>query len=468
MRPTILLFISLAWATSGLAQQTQGAKGFTGLGLADVPGSGGVQVGMVKPAGPAERAGVKPADIITAIDGTPVDQAARATRMVTSMAPNQTVRLSIIRKSGGSARRLTIPIVVGASNVGGGTAPGAPPSVIQSPSHPRPATVPSSPSATPSTPVRPLTVSGYVQLTDPLEKAFTVDVPSGWRSEGGLARRAALQINPYVRSLSADKMTYLMLGEPTLPSFSPPSQMGNAIGHPEGTLYDAGLGGRALVLHYMPGTAFARMYGQTVLQGVCPGLRFASTHDRPDLARIANANWPTVIPSSSAGGEARFTCTHNHQEMEARLEAVTRTTRDNVMWGVILLQGFITPRSQADKAEEILIHIGRSIKFSQAWMQMQNNLSQQAAEAINRRMQGTFRRQQAFVQKLNSVDEDFESMDELVSGFSSYHDERTGNNYFLSNTNGQAWIDDDTGRIILSPTKPLWGPAYRPLAHGSR
>jgi hypothetical protein len=288
-----------------------------------------------------------------------------------------------------------------------------------------------------------------------LEKAFTVDVPSGWRSEGGLARRAALQINPYVRSLSADKMTYLMLGEPTLPSFSPPSQMGNAIGHPEGTLYDAGLGGRALVLHYMPGTAFARMYGQTVLQGVCPGLRLASTHDRPDLARIANANWPTVIPSSSAGGEARFTCTHNHQEMEARVEAVTRTTRDNVMWGAILLQGYIAPRSQADKAEEILIHIGRSMKFSQAWIQMQNNLSQQAAEAINRRMQGTFRQQQAFVQKLNSVDEDFESMDELVSGFSSYHDERTGNNYSLSNTNGTAWIDDDTGRIILSPTKPL-------------
>jgi hypothetical protein len=154
--------------------------------------------------------------------------------------------------------------------------------------------------------------------------------------------------------------------------------------------------------------------------------------------------------------------------MEARVEAVTRTTRDNVMWGAILLQGYIAPRSQADKAEEILIHIGRSMKFSQAWIQMQNNLSQQAAEAINRRMQGTFRQQQAFVQKLNSVDEDFESMDELVSGFSSYHDERTGNNYSLSNTNGTAWIDDDTGRIILSPTKPLWGPAYRPLTHGSR
>src|SRR5450631_810146 len=113
-------------------------------------------------------------------------------------------------------------------------------------------------------------VSAYTRLTDPLEQAFSLDVPAGWRSEGGLARRAALQINPYVRSLSPDKITYLILGEPTLPSFTPPSQMGNAIGHPEGTLYDAGLGGLALVLRYLPGAAFARAYGQTALQSVCP------------------------------------------------------------------------------------------------------------------------------------------------------------------------------------------------------
>src|SRR3984885_6355837 len=126
-----------------------------------------------------------------------------------------------------------------------------------------------------SSPSGSLSVSGYVRLTDPLEQAFSLDVPAGWRSEAGLARRAALQINPYVRSLSPDKMTYLMLGEPTLPSFGPPSQMGNVIGHPEGTLYDAGLGGLTLVLRYLPGAQFARVYGQTALQSLCPSLKFA-------------------------------------------------------------------------------------------------------------------------------------------------------------------------------------------------
>jgi len=314
------------------------------------------------------------------------------------------------------------------------------------------------------------TVSGYTRVTDPLEQAFTVEVPIGWRSAAGLARRAALQINPYVRSLSPDKMTYLIIGDPILPSFSPPSQMGNAIGYTEGKLYDTGLGGVALVMHYLPGAEFARAYGETMLQGLCPSLKFSSANDRPDLARIASALAPTVIPSRVDGGEARFTCMHNKQEMEVRVNAATRITRDNLMWAVILLGGFIAPKGHAEEAEQIMTHVANSMTFSQAWIQMQNSLSQQAAEAINRRLQETLRQERAFIQNLNSVDEGFESMDELISGFSTYHDAKTGNDYSLSNTNPYKWIDDSTGRIISTPTnnKPIWGPAFSALSHGTQ
>jgi hypothetical protein len=308
-------------------------------------------------------------------------------------------------------------------------------------------------------------VSGFVRLTDPLEQSFTVETPSGWRSEAGLARRSALQINPYVRSLSPDKMTYLMIGEPTIPSFTPPSQMGNAIGYREGKLYNAGLGGLALVMHYMPGPEFARAYCETVLGGMCPSFRYTSAQPRPDLARAADALIPTVIPSRSDGGEARFSCLHNHQEMEARVEAVSRITRDNVGWAVIYLQAFIAPKGQGEQAEATLKHIIGSVKYSDAWIRMQNNLSQEAARQINLRMQEMFRQEQAFMQKLNSVDENFESVDELISGFSTYHDDRTGNNYSMSNTNPSKWIDDSTGRIISTATntKPLWAAGYRAL-----
>jgi hypothetical protein len=308
---------------------------------------------------------------------------------------------------------------------------------------------------------------GYVTITDPLEKAFTVEVPAGWRSEVGLARRAALQINAYVRSLSPDKMTYLLIGEPTMPSFTPPSQMGNAIGYREGKLYNSGLGGIALVMHYLPGATFARTYGETALAGLCPGLKFAGMQDRPDLAHKAETLLPTPIPSRYDGGEARFTCTHNKQGMDVHIEAATRTTRDGIMWNVLLLYAYIAPKTQSEQARTTLLHVLDSFKFSPQWIQMQNNLSQHAAQSINQRMQEFFRQQEAFMQKLNSVDENFQAMDELITGYSTYHDAATGKNYSLSNTNPFKWIDPGTGRIISTQTesKPMWAAGYDEMKH---
>ena len=311
----------------------------------------------------------------------------------------------------------------------------------------------------------PPAASGYVTLTDPLEKAFTVEVPAGWRSEAGLARRAALQINPYLRSLSPDKMTYLIVGEPTLPVFSPPSQVSNAIGYREGKLYDSGLAGLALVMHYLPGATFARYYGETALPGLCPGFKFIAAQNRPDLARKAESLLPTPIPSRYDGGEANFTCIHNKQQMDVHIEAATRTTRDGIMWNVLLLYAYVTPKADSQHAMATLQHVLDSFKFSPAWIQMQNSLSQQAAQSINNRMQDFFRQQQSFMQKLNAVDQNFQSMDEIVSGNSTYHDSATGNNYSLSNTNAFKWIDPSSGRIISTPTdsKPSWAAGYQQL-----
>jgi len=464
LRSATFLLIFFGLLVSAIAQTS--AKGFIGVALTEASGpAGGATVAIVKPGSPADQAGVKPGDIVVAINDTPVDGVATMTYMIGALAPNQIARLSVIRGRNWSAQRFTIGVVVGSPDgAAQPTATAAPPAVPSS-SFPMPASNPSADvTSAPSSSMGTLAVSGYTHLTDPIEQSFTVDVPAGWSSAAGLARRSVLQINPYVRSLSPDKMTYLLIGEPTLPSFTPPSRMGNAIGYREGKLYDAGLGGLALVMRYLPGAEFARSYGQTMLKGLCPDLQFVGAQDRPDLARKAESLFPTVIPSRCDGGEARFTCTHNKQEMEVRVEAATRVTRDNVMWNVLLLQAVITPKGRLDQAEETLIHMGKSISFSPAWIQMQNNLSAQAAVAINRRMQEFFRQERKFIQNLNSVDENFSSMDEIISGFSTYHDERTGNDYSLSNTNPNKWIDDSTGRIISTPTnsQPGWG-TYRLL-----
>ena len=428
------------------------ARGFIGVGLADpANGHAGAVVTQVQPGGPADKAGLKPGDTVIAINGTPIDRPPTMTRIVTSMAPNETARLSIVRTSG---ERRTIAIIV-ASPPGRPAAPA--PSTSAAP--PPPA------AASPATPLKPLTVSGYSRIDDPLEHAFTVEVPTGWRAEAGLVRHAALQINPYVRALSPDRMTYLAIGDPSMPGFVPQSEVDRAIGRREGLVFDSGVGGISMILHYIPGPEFARRYGEIAIGSVCPALRFVSGKDRPDLAKTLDAVLPTVIPSRTDGGEAVFTCIHGKQEMEARMDAVTRITKDNVGWGVIGLGSFIAAKSQADQAHAILQHIVESMKWSQAWVNKQNSLSQAAALAINQRAQETLRQNAAVIQKLNAVDENFEAMDNLINGEAKYHDSRTGADYVLGNTNPYKWIDDRTGRIISTPTNvlPPFGYGYRPL-----
>ena len=61
------------------------------------------------------------------------------------------------------------------------------------------------------------------------------------------------------------------------------------------------------------------------------------------------------------------------------------------------------------------------------------------------------------IEKLNASDESFDSVDDIVSGYSTYRDEQTGNTYKLSSTNPGKWMTD-SGRILSTPDNnpPPW------------
>lgn len=416
-------------------------KGMIGLGAKDA--TNGAEVGVLTPGGPAEHAGVRIGDVITAVNGVPVRNTTAMTHAVRGLAPGQTARLSLLRGS----QRMTLSVVIGAA--GGGTPAAQPASV---------------PAAAPSGPAKPISVSGYTTFSDPLENAFTMQAPTGWHTVGGMARRAALQINAFLRSVSPDKMTYLMVGEPTLIGYVPPAPWRTAAGYPEGKVFDSGLGGLSMVLRYKNGSDFARLYGQSTLQSLCSNLHFTGSRERADMADNADKLVPSAFPAISSGGEARFSCTHGGQEMEGRMEVVTRIARDQTMWNVIFLKGFLAPKSQADKAEEILTHVGGSFTYNAAWSRRQSALDKAAADEINRNIKRYFQQEQPIIRSMNESDESFSSMDDIVSGYSTYHDSATGNDYKLSNVNPYKWSDPSTGRVVSTPDNipPAWG-NYQPM-----
>lgn len=92
-----------------LGVSVQDAPGVRGAGAAGGAGAGGVAIAGIDRAGPAARAGLRPGDIVVAVNGERVDNARALIRAVAAVAPGNQVRLSVRR--GGQASE--VPVTVG-------------------------------------------------------------------------------------------------------------------------------------------------------------------------------------------------------------------------------------------------------------------------------------------------------------------------------------------------------------------
>jgi serine protease Do len=88
-------------------------RGWLGVSVQDVPASGksagGVGIAVVDRAGPAAKSGLKAGDIVTALNGEPVESARSLIKTVATTPPGNTVRLTVRRQG----REIEIPVAVG-------------------------------------------------------------------------------------------------------------------------------------------------------------------------------------------------------------------------------------------------------------------------------------------------------------------------------------------------------------------
>jgi S1-C subfamily serine protease len=74
-------------------------RAYLGVQIGDTSGSG-VYVQSVTPGGPAAKAGLKPGDVITSVNGQATATVDDLTSAVSEIKPGQTVRLEIVTQSG--------------------------------------------------------------------------------------------------------------------------------------------------------------------------------------------------------------------------------------------------------------------------------------------------------------------------------------------------------------------------------
>lgn len=154
-----------------------------------------------------------------------------------------------------------------------------------------------------------LPVMRFETWRDPREGAFTLQVPEGWRIEGGLARFGADAYRPVISAVSSDGLISVFLGDIEIGPVGPLEAREQSDGPPLDQAHD--LRNRSARLD-QSGMGLARDYAVQTLAKGCNDVRFDDTPDLTPVNAWADFEfaryWIQGFHIRSDIGEARFTC----------------------------------------------------------------------------------------------------------------------------------------------------------------
>ncbi len=232
----------------------------------------------------------------------------------------------------------------------------------------------------------------YVRFTDPTENAFTVEIPSGWRSSGGIARYNASDVRPWLRLVSPDGRVQVFMGDPRIPSMLVPNAPLAAMGFTEGMIYDAGYNQRFLLRSYHPGKEAARLYMQEQLAEGCQDGVVEDFRDRLELSATINGIFRAFrspfAEQQLHTGEIARSCPGadlaQYVFAGTLLSRIPSPQGDFGMWVLNYLYGFQSPRADAGRALAVTRHLADSFRVTEQWAQMNGGLQSRVSDIVAR------------------------------------------------------------------------------------
>src|SRR5450631_506866 len=267
----------------------------------------------------------------------------------------------------------------------------------------------------------------WVTLRDAREQAFSIAVPKGWKTYGGLFRFSSVDARLIVDMTSPDGNTNIRVVDSTVPPYTVPGPF---------------LRPGPRVAAYASGSVFATKYGQARFGSMCQGLKVTQSQA---MAPKYHSQGGGLIRTT--GGEAYFTCTKNGAAMAAYVYAETTLVGPGgpgSNWTVVALGSVIAPAAQGTAAGAMMQHSGESLAINPAWTQMQTQLNNQAIQQINASTQATIAatnaavaHQQAMISALQN-----DSFNDVINGVSLTVDPSTGQQYEVPiGTGGPQWVN---------------------------
>ena len=209
----------------------------------------------------------------------------------------------------------------------------------------------------------------WARYTDPFEQAFSLEVPQGWKVQGGLFRLGFSDERPMVNMRSPDGQIEIRFGDVAVGPYTAPNPY-----HPqEGEPYPLGAQAQMIVEHYRTGPDYAVMYSHSRFAEVCRNPQAPSS--------VPDFYFPDALPVKGdqvSSGQIAYLCQTNSGQKMAL--TYVKTVRAGDLWQVPTLVSLLAPTSQLDYARSVAAHSAQTFRLSQQWMAYQQQMDAQGME----------------------------------------------------------------------------------------
>ncbi len=216
-----------------------------------------------------------------------------------------------------------------------------------------------------SSEVRAAATTEWTTFHEPTENAFSTEIPRGWRAEGGTARRTASSANPWLKATSADGVTTIFSGDPSIPKFRLPGGLGGR----EGNTFN-GPGGTVVATHYQTGKEFAASYGAHLLPPGAENVSLVQSQDEPAVEQRTRQKIGQALLSPISAGSALFSYDLHGQKEAAEIVVQTMLMNANSptgSWSVFDIHGFQTRAGNEAQARAVVEHMRTSYAPNPEW-----------------------------------------------------------------------------------------------------
>ena len=293
----------------------------------------------------------------------------------------------------------------------------------------------------------------WMTVRDTAEQAFSIDVPRGWKAQGGLLRKGPLDPRVQVDMASPDGRIAMRAGDWAVPPFTVPSGQMERLGFTEGKEYAPGHPPTAtIVARYRSGAEFAPFYARARFSKMCQAFEPKSIKAVDPVFSAAREG-----PVTTTAGEAIYRCVQNGLEKMAYVYAETGLYQANGVanWRLATLLSFLAPKDQADGTYRMIFQSAASFTENSQWHLKQAQITAANAAAALRIFRLTLQETQARYEKWStSMARQGQNFSDVLNGHTLTVDPSTGQQREVwTGTGSTRWIDG-LGNVVSANLLP--------------